>query len=168
MPRRASVENSFRVLSRLYDGASDVTLKSFHAKLVLLEVCGWIEEMVDELVLKHAKHCLRDAAVIEKFQKDVVEKQWGLGYKENLVPMLIGLFGRTGLAEFESYFDEARLDLFKATLGTLRQARNAQAHTHVQGVTMTVMSPSVLRGHFDSACSGLADMALALRLMRGS
>jgi hypothetical protein len=80
--------------------------------------------------------------------------------------MLAGLFGRVGINEFETYHNEVELDLLKSTLGSLKVARNAHAHTHLRGVTVTVIAPSVLKIYLDQVCVGLNEMDMAFRLMR--
>lgn len=168
MVRSASVRQNFAVLSKAYDDASDPKLQLFFAKLALLEVCGWIEETIDTLVLRHAKHILSSAAEYDKYKKEFVEKQYGFSYKDNIVPMLVGLFGRVGTTDFESYHNAAELEVLKSSLGTLKVARNAHAHTHLKGVTVTVMAPSLLKEYFDQVCEGLNAMELAFRLMRSA
>jgi hypothetical protein len=80
MVSSASVRQNFAVLSKAYDNAVDPKLKLFYAKLALLEVCGWIEETIDTLVLRHAKHCLSSANEYDKFKKEVVDRQYGFSY----------------------------------------------------------------------------------------
>lgn len=168
MVSSASVRQNIAVLSKAYNTAPDPKLQLFYAKLALLEVCGWIEETVDFLVLRHAKHTLSTAGECAKFKKDVVDKQHGFNYKENIVPMLVGLFGRVRMAEFESYYDAAQLDVLKSTLGSLKLARNDHAHTHLKGVTVTVMAPTKLAEYLDKVIVGLNEMEMALRLMRSA
>ena len=168
MIRNASVRQNFAVLSKAYEEASDPKLKLFYAKLALLEVCGWIEETLDTLILRHAKHTLASTSEYDKYKKEVVEKQSGFGYKENIVPMLVGLIGRVGATEFESHHVAAELDVLKSTLGTLKVARNAHAHTHLKGMTVTVMAPSLLKVHFEQVNKGLNKVDAAFRLMRSA
>ncbi|MBS1940244.1 MAG: hypothetical protein JST38_05150 [Bacteroidetes bacterium] len=156
------------VLARAYKNAKDPKLQLFYAKLALLEVCGWIEETIDGLVLGHAKHILVITAEYERYRKDVVDKQYGFHYKDNIVPMLVGLFGRTGVSEFESYNNPAKFEMLKSALSSLREARNAHAHTHLKGVTLTVMAPSLLQEYFVRVRDGLNEMELAFRLMRSA
>ena len=166
--RPASVRQNFAVLSKAYNGASEPKLQLFYAKLALLEVCGWIEETIDTLILRHAKHTLPSTIEYDRFKKEVVDKQYGLSYKDNIFPMLVGLFGRVGTSEFETYLNAAELEILKSTLGTLKAARNAHAHTHLKGATVTVMAPSLLEEHFNRVCEGLKEMDMAFQLMRSA
>jgi len=166
MVRSASVRQNVAVLAKAYDAAPDPKLQLFYAKLALLEVCGWIEETVDALVLRHAKHSLTSISEVDRYKKEVIDKQYGFSYKENILPMLIGLFGRVGTSEFESFHNASDLDVLKATLGALKVARNAHAHTHLKGVTVTVIAPSLLVVYLDRVCKGLDEMDMAFRLMR--
>lgn len=168
MIRSSSARQNFAVLSKAYDEASDPKLQLFYAKLALMEVCGWIEETIDTLILRHAKHTLSSTREYDNFKKSVVDKQYGFSYNENILPMLIGLFGRVGTMEYESYHNATELELLKSTLGTLKEARNAHAHTHLKGVTVTVMAPSLLEEYFERVSTGLNEMEMALRLMRST
>lgn len=164
----ASVRQNVAVLSKAYKNAEEPKLQLFYAKLALIEVCGWIEETIDALVLRHAKHILFTTDEYDRYRKEIVDKQYGFHYKDNIVPMLVGLFGRSGVNEFESYHNRVVLEMLKSSLGSLKEARNAYAHTHIKGVTPTVMAPSLLQVYFVRVCDGLNEMELAFRLMRSA
>lgn len=164
----ASVRQNVAVLSKAYENAEEPKLKLFYAKLALLEVCGWIEETIDALVLRHAKYILVTPAEYDRYRKEIVNKQYGFHYKDNIVPMLVGLFGRSGVNEFESYHNAAKLEVLKSALGSLKEERNAHAHTHIKGVTRRVMAPSLLQEYFGQVRDGLNEMELAFRLMRSA
>ncbi len=60
-------------LDKLYNDSTTDDKKIFYSKLALIELCGWIEETMDDIVLRCAKRCLKSPAN-QKFIKDEIIK----------------------------------------------------------------------------------------------
>lgn len=54
----------------------------------------------------------------------------------------------------------------KSSLGTLKQVRDKQAHTHIKDTTIRIDAPSTTRSNFDNVYDGLKDIESYIRKMR--
>lgn len=99
---------------------------SIYCKVAALELCGWLEETYDELIRYSLRENGIDESSIASFNKDFIEKVYGLSYKEHLRPLLINTFGFIKIVQLES--DLTKITSLKSTLGELHRYRNHLAH----------------------------------------
>jgi hypothetical protein len=131
----------------------------YFSKLALLELCGWIELTMDQIVRDCARKRLTDAANLKHVEENVIERTHNFAYAANFRPMLIQVVGLVNVEDLERRYDPAKFDLMESSLDTLRQQRNREAHTYVSGVTPTVDAPSVIiNTHFPRVYYGLKDI----------
>jgi hypothetical protein len=129
----------------------------FYSKLAILELCGWIEESMDDVVLTCARARLKDPGNLRFVEKEVIKKTYAFEY-EKFRSMLIRLIGLIHVERIESKMDASLRPRFEAALEALKIARNAEAHTHIKGVTRTINAPSVTIAHFHDVYAGLKHM----------
>ena len=118
-----------------------------YAKLALLELCGWIEETQDQIIMDYLALKSIEQTVIDKFKKEVIDRNYGFKYKENFRKMLIQTVGLISLKEIESELEtntnnNITLSEVKSLLGNIEKKRNDAAHTHLTGTTSQDDSPS--------------------------
>ena len=77
--------------------------------------------------------------------------------------MLIQVVGLRGVEIVERSMDDSALQVLRSTLGSLKQTRNEQAHTYLQGVTRRLDAPSVTIQKFDSVYELLTNLETALK-----
>ncbi len=126
-----------------------------YSKIALLELCGWLEVTLDEIVKNYAL----DTAVpkltkpknVEYLKENVIRKTSGFKYDRNFRPMLIHTIGIIGVEKLEKEC-EADLQNLKSVLGTIEKERDVAAHTSIAGVTSTYDSPSVIKNKLNQLC----------------
>jgi hypothetical protein len=136
----------------------------FYSKLALMELCGWIEMSMDDIVLRCAKRRIKDGNNTKMVADVIIKKNYGFDYQRNFRRMLISLVGLAGVERLEKKLNPPIHTLFVSTLQTLRTARNAEAHTYVKGTTRAIDAPSVTLSRFQPIYLGLR--ALDTRLQK--
>jgi hypothetical protein len=163
MIARTHVEGSLRTLDRLFREATSAKHALFYSKLAILELCGWIEESMDDVVLRCAVRHLRRSDNRRYVEKQIVKRTYGFDYDRHFREMLIRLLGLVAVERIENAVDPAKSAMMRSTLATLTVVRNTEAHTHVKGVTTVINAPSVTRTHFVAAFEGLSEYDRVIR-----
>ena len=68
------------------------------SKLATLELCGWIEVSMDDIVLRHSRRTLREPVNRAFCEKRIVKPIYGFDYDIHFRKMLMGLIGLEGVA----------------------------------------------------------------------
>jgi len=114
------------------------------SKLAILELCGWLEHWIDDLVMEVAQHCICPQTTIEK----IIKHTNGFHYEKHIRSMLSKLMG-----EHQFLVGEKRMEIthpgelgnMKSMLGQLWTTRCSFAHSdllhNVQAQT-TFSAPS--------------------------
>lgn len=166
MIARTFMEGNLRSLDRLFREAASRKHALFYSKLAILELCGWIEESMDDVVLRCATRSVRSAANRDYVQNQIVKRTYGFDYERHFRAMLIRLLGLVVVERIEGIVDPGKAARLKATLTTLTTVRNTEAHTHVKGVTKVINAPSVTMTHFLAAYEGLSEYDRVIRSRR--
>lgn len=125
------IQKTLDILTELYDRASenretDNFQLSIYCKVAALELCGWLEETYDGLIIKHLREHVSDQVEIDKFNERYIKSINGLSYSEHLRILLINLFGFINVIRIEKEIPS--LESLSAILGTLHKYRNYLAH----------------------------------------
>lgn len=163
MIARTNILNSLKTLNRLYSKATTGKVSIFYSKLAVLELCGWIEEAMDDVVLRCARRHLKDGANLKFVQEEIVKKTYGFDYQKHFRRMLIQLLGVINVERLEKSVDQNKRFNLEATLNALKTVRNADAHTHVKGVTLHVDAPSKTLSQFPALYDGLVEFDATLK-----
>ncbi|MFZ3167353.1 MAG: hypothetical protein WA130_07035 [Candidatus Methanoperedens sp.] len=151
MTPKEPIETLIRELEKLYDAPADQKHKDFYSKLALIELCGWLEISMDEIVKGYSTTKLVETKNQENFKKEIIDKTYGCDYKDHLRPMLINLIGLKGIETLEATLKEDGVfQILVAQLGSLWSLRGTAAHTTIVGVTITYQSPSAMKKYLDS------------------
>lgn len=161
MIAKRHIEASLKGLQAKFK-ASNPKDSLYYSKLAILELCGWIEESMDETVLSCARKRLKGADNLKSFENDVVRRTFAFDY-DKFRMMLIRLIGLINVERLEAKMDPAIRVKFEATLATLKVARNTEAHTHIKGVTRSINAPSVTISHLQDVYVGLRHIERLLR-----
>jgi hypothetical protein len=139
----------------------------YFSKLAILELCGWIEISMDEIILAHCGRHVTEAINIKFVEDDVVKRTYGFDYKRNFRKMLINLIGIVSCEELEAQVPVAVHTKFVAQLLSLKTVRDSLAHTYVKGsvATMNIDAPSVTMARFNDIYGGLKAFEQGLRLL---
>jgi hypothetical protein len=130
----------------------------FYSKLAILELCGWIEGSMDDIVLTCANRHLKHPSNLRRVEREIVGKTYGFEYEKHFRNMLFQLVGTINVEKIERKFDPAKFQVLKSQLGVLKSIRDEEAHTHLKGVTKRLDAPSVTKGRFFLIYDGLKDI----------
>lgn len=146
---------NLELLEDMYRNAKNAKESLFFSKLAIIELCGWIEETMDSIVLEYADSNLKEQKNVDLFKKNIVEKTYGFEYEKHFRKMLLHLIGLINVERIEQTIEASKQARLLSTLSTLKGVRNSIAHTHIQGTTLSINAPSVTRNHFDLVKEGL-------------
>ena len=153
MIAKSYIKSTLEELNKLYYSASSQKKAIYFSKLAVLELCGWIEEILDDIIIRHGNRNLRLPANKSYTKEKIVNPNYGFDYKKNIRPMFISLIGLIQMEELERELEKTgKITLLKSYLGSLKATRNKAAHTHLKGVTMTYNAPSQTLGDFHRVC----------------
>ncbi len=132
--------------------------------MAILELCGWIEESMDEIINNCAKKNLRTQDQIEKVKKDIIKKNHGFKYESNFKKMLIQLIGFINVCRLEKKVDAIKFDRLKSNLKDLKSFRDQEAHTYItQSFTRRIDAPSRTLSRLNDIYEGLKDYEKKLK-----
>ena len=150
MIAKSYIKSTLEELDKLYNQASSQKKAIYFSKLALMELCGWIEESFDDIVIRHANRNLKESNNRTYCKDSIVKPNYGFEYKKNIRPMLISLIGLIELEKLETELEKsAQITLLKGYLGNIKDSRNSAAHTHLKGVTRRYNAPSRTIGDFN-------------------
>jgi hypothetical protein len=150
-------------LNSLYNKAQTPIESLFFSKLAILDLCGWIEESMDDVVRRCAIRCLHVADNRKFVEKEVIKKTYGFDYDSHFRKMLGRVIGLMNVEKLERRLDTSVHTKFVATLSTLKTSRDSEAHTHLKGATKVLNAPSVTLAQFEDVYKGLTAYDSALR-----
>lgn len=136
-----------------------------YSKLAVLELCGWIEEAMDDVVQRSCKRKIKD----ERFRKEVdlfIKNTYGFEYQKHFRPMVVQVIGYSNFAKVERKIDALKLEQFLSALANLKNFRHQLAHTHSKGVTASIPAPSVIKNNFIFSSEGIREFEIAMRKLR--
>lgn len=165
MIARSYVMTNLKKLDRLYNGARSAKESLFYSKLALLELCGWIEESMDDVVLRCSVRCVNEPSNRKYVRDAIVKRTHGFDYERHFREMLVRLVGLVEVERVEKRVDPVKQARLKAALQALITVRNAEAHTHLKGVTKQINAPSVAIGQFSDVYDGLEDYDRVIRAL---
>jgi hypothetical protein len=162
MIARSYIDRNLIYLDRVYRNATSTTEKNYCSKIAILELCGWIELSMDDIVLRGCVRALKQ----EKNRKAVREKvkhNYGFEYQKHFVSLITSLVGFHGYETLEKKIPTMISVSFKSELGNLKVRRNSLAHTYYRGVTPYYDAPSITMSRYLSVANGLDAYDQALR-----
>lgn len=166
MISQRSIATNLHQLDRRYCDSKSPKDALYFSKLALLELCGWFEESMDDIVMRCAIRHLKESSNRTYCEEQVVERTWGFDYQKNFRFMLIRLIGLIAVEKIERQVDQAVRSQMVSSLNTLKAERDREAHTHLRGSMRVISAPSVTNGHLAPIFRGLTDFDQAIRRAR--
>jgi hypothetical protein len=164
MIAKSYIESTLKELDKLYNQATSQKKAIYFSKLAVIELCGWIEETVDEIILRHANRKLKNNDNKIYCKEKIIKTNYGFQYLQNIRPMLINLIGLIGVEKLENELEKtAQITILKNNLGNLKVSRNEAAHTHLKGITRNYNAPSRTIGDFNRISVVLEKLDAELR-----
>ncbi len=155
---RGYILKSLKVLEDLYNTSTSANKGLLYSKTAILELCGWIEESMDVIVITCANRKIKDKAMRAYIKKRVVEKNYGFEYKNNFRYMLCQVIGLASIEKLERKVDPRKFQILCSVLGTLKISRDVEAHTHIKGTTKRLNAPSATKAQFLQVYDGLKEI----------
>ena len=87
----------------------------YYSKLALIELCGWIEVTMDQMMLECARNCLSRSSDVT-YMKQVIDRNYGFTYNGHFREMLIRIVGLVNVERLESRLDPVKFELLKSSL----------------------------------------------------
>jgi len=145
-------------IDRLYSAASSPIETLLYAKIGIIELCGWVEETMDAIVIGVSQRSLTTQAHRDYIEKQIVKKTYGFEYEAHFRKMLMGVIGLKGVQDMEAHVNRAFFDPMCGTLNAIKPNRNSHSHTYLKGATMAIDAPSVTIKHCQVIFAGLKDI----------
>ncbi len=165
MVNKSQIQNNLIQINTLYSKNVGYKKALYYSKLAILEVCGWIEESIDDMVLGYANKYLGETKNAE-FVEEIVSHTYSFEYERSFRHLLIQILGIINVEKLENNLDPIKFQSMKSSLGTLKKSRDIHAHTYTKGVTMTAYAPSFAISHFKNVYRGLKNVESSIRKMR--
>jgi hypothetical protein len=161
MVTKTYIADNLRQIERLYNSSPSVQKGLFYSKLAVIELCGWIEMSMDDIVLRLAAKRLRDEKN-RTYIKTNVKKTSGFDYEQHFLPMVAAIVGRQGIERMNSRLDSTLILPLTGALSALKTARNVLAHQYIKDTTLVIDAPSVTNGRFPVVLAGLKNIEAAV------
>jgi len=153
-------------LDSLYKKSVGAKEPLYYSKLAILELCGWIEISMDDIVRQCAKKNLRNLSNRKYIEEEFIERTHSFGYSTHFRRMLIGVIGLNFIEKLEQEVDSYKFGRLRATLGSLKKDRDIEAHEYIKGTTKMLDAPSVTKNNLLCVYDGLKEFEKELRRLR--
>lgn len=147
MIAKTKTKNILNTLNRLY--YKDNINKEYYSKLALLELCGWLEESIDDIAIKYGKRKRLSIYYENLLNENIVNPIYGFKYEIHFAQLFLKVFGIYKFMKLEKKINTFELNQFKSDLSFLKRLRDSYAHTTIPGCTRTFHVPSYFYIHLD-------------------
>jgi len=154
MISRTYIQANLRTLDHSYRKTSNSKHAYYFSKLAILELCGWIEMSMDDVIQRHCDRKISDSVNDKYVEREVIRKTYGFDYDKHFRQMLIKLTGIVTVEKIEKSIDVTVHALFKSQLTSLNTVRNSLAHTYTKQVGV-IDAPSVTKARLQPIYDGL-------------
>lgn len=166
MIAKSYILENLRSLDYRYRKARSAKEALFCSKLAILELCGWIEESMDDVVRRCATRHLNEQDNRDFCENQIIRKNYGFDYHLNFRSMLTRLIGLVAVEKLEKKVDQNIHVNMTAALSSLKTIRNAAAHTHLKGTARILNAPSVTVGQFHALYAGLTELESKIKRIK--
>lgn len=134
------IERTLKTLDSKYsESMTDMDLPILFSKMSIIEFSGWIEQSMDQILNEYLNTHIVEG-YITKYIQQQIKNNHGFHYKNNILKILSMTIGAYNL---ENILDKIDPTLFRTILNKYSKERNAVAHTHIAGITPSIITPSI-------------------------
>ncbi|MCT0253315.1 hypothetical protein [Synechocystis sp. CS-94] len=149
----SNIQITLNNLEELYEEANEkreLRKLQFFSKLAIIEVCTWIEEIQDTMLMQLMQNEINDAN--RKYIEKIIKRNYGFRYDENFRKLLLNIIGIIELEKIERKLedDKGALQRLRTELGNFKKKRDQAAHTHIKEVTEQYDAVSLTKSRFDN------------------
>lgn len=154
MIAKSYIYSNLKEIERRFNRARTQKEPLYFSKLAVLELCGWLEISIDDLVCRAVRKRVKDASVLAKFEEAIVNPVYGFHYKKHFRKMVCGAIGEVNMHDIETKMDQLKRQQLVSELNALSINRNSLAHTYLKGATQNIDAPSrtISRFHITYEC----------------
>jgi hypothetical protein len=140
--------------------AHDLRTTLLCSKASILEVCGWVEQAMDLLVLESANRCSLSPNRIKWIDERYIQTTNGFSYQKHFEKMIVSVVGYRVLEVAEKAAG-AQFQVMTGTLTNITPLRNHYAHTHFDLINpypknmTSIPAPTAMKNHAQNANLGL-------------
>jgi len=167
MPIKKHIEENLKHLDQSYRGETNPKRALYFSKLAILELCGWIEISMDEII---TNYCDKKVIALpnKKIVADIVKTTYGFEYEKHFRKMLLSLIGVVAFERLEASVNVSIATKFKSHLVTLKNIRDRLAHTYIKGAPgiNSLDAPSVTLSRLREIYDGLNEFKKQLNALR--
>jgi hypothetical protein len=158
------IMNNIKRLDSLYNSSPTVEA-TYYSKLAIIELCGWIELSMDNIVEHFANKNLKTQPFKDSF-KSLKDKNYGFDYKQNFRKMLSQTAGLHNTEKVETKLNiTGQIAVLDATLDSLKALRNDAAHSYID-TTKTYQAPSVTKSQLEQIYPILKDFSKEVKKLK--
>lgn len=146
------IESTIDELEKMYNNSRSQKKSIYYSKLALIELCGWVEGSMDDIVEKYCNRKLRERRNRIYAKKKIIKPNYGFHYDDNFRKMLMKAIGIVAIEKLERRLENngGKITVLRSKLNTLKMQRNNAAHTFIKGTTSTFPAPSVIKSDFNN------------------
>lgn len=93
MIAKSYIESNLRRMNYKFNQSRSNKEALFFAKMAIIELCGWIEESMDDIVLRCANRNLTESKNREFIKEKVIRPTYGFRYTQHFQKMMTTLIG---------------------------------------------------------------------------
>ena len=108
MIAKTYIEANLKGIQRRFDNARTQKEPLYYSKLAILELCGWIEVSIDDLICRCVRRRVKDTIVMENFEKNVIKPVYGFHYSKHFRKMLCSALGEITVHDIENSIDQLK------------------------------------------------------------
>lgn len=155
---RSEIERNLKLLARRFVKAQSARDSLYASKLAILELGGWVEVSMDDVIKRCAKRHLKVEKNVKYCDGEIIRKTYGFEYDKHFRAMMIRLVGLVSVERIEALADPVKHIAFVNSLTAMKSARDPEAHTYIKGTARSIDAPSVTLAHFSNIYEGLTDI----------
>lgn len=143
------IENTLKRLDVEYNAQmSDPQMPILFSKLAVIELCGWIEESFDDLLIGYIDTHIIDPNC-QRIIKKIINDNYGFHYERHVFKIFSAVIGVNNWENIIDKLSPSDLGNFQTILNSYSQGRNRAAHTHTPiGTTRSFDAPSLVLSNF--------------------
>lgn len=156
MLKKEIVYKTLNLLSRRFDRVQcsrtryTMTELECICKMAILELGGWIECTMDEILKDYVHRKILDVAEASKIEREI-DKVFGFSYERNFSPLVERIIGVENFYKIKSALSaKGKWDPFVADLDALWRVRGRAAHTNFNGVAKNYDAPTTTIGRLQT------------------
>lgn len=149
MIKKLNIHNNIDSIDKLFNQTRSKKELFFYSKLAILELCGWIEITMDDIILNYSNKKLLVSSNKTLVEKNV-KRLYSFDY-DKFRDLATDLVGLVRVEKLETKLDlTGSLQILRTTLGNLKTKRDSLAHTHSQKtqITARIYAPSDIKNDF--------------------